>query len=476
MAEVAGPRDEDGAHRPRLPVSTQPSGSPAIDRRRLLAVLAALVFVVVSNNSAGSLAQPAIGVAFDAGPGDVGWVVFGFSLAFAVATAVWGGLARYVGLGPALAAGTILFAVGSLIAPLSPSLPLLVAARIVQGLGAGAIPTLSAAIVARRYDGAERSRALGTIVAAVGVGLAAGPLLGGLALEAFGWRGPVALGILALPAAVVFLREDTDRDRSVPLDALGALLVSVAVVALTFSLNRLPILGLVPITMTFLAVTVLATTLVAVRARRPNAFLPARIVAHPDFLRVVALGAVGMSAFFGSLILVPVAAAAAHGLTGLALGLVLLPMAVAGAITSFNNGRVEAWLGRRRTTQASLASTAVGAVLLAALGAGVPPAVTALALVPLGIAFGLLGPPLLNELTVAFDGADRGVAVGTYNLAFFMGGAVGGALATALVQVGLEIAPFAGRPVPGFSTAELLLAVGPVVAIIVLVVRGRPRR
>jgi len=453
-------------------VRTPPPEENSIDRRTLLGILFALVFVVVANNSAGSIAQPAIGVAFDAGPGDVGWVVFGFSVSFAVATAVWGGLARILGLGPALAAAIALFAAGSVVAPLAPTLPLLIAARVIQGLGAGAIPTLSAAIIARRYEGAERSRALGTIVAAVGIGLAAGPLIGGAALEAFGWQGPIALGIVAAPAAIAFLREDRDRDRSVPLDVVGAVLVAATVIALTFSLNRLPILGLVPVTVGAAGVAVGGTILVVRRSRLTTAFLPGRIVAHRAFLRVVVLGLVGMSAFFGSLIIVPVAAAAAHGLSGIALGLILLPMALVGALASFNNARVQARFGRPRTTRVSLLSLAVGAGILGAIGAGVPPAITAIALVPLGLGFGLLGPPLLNELTVVFDGADRGIAVGAYNLAFFMGGAMGGAVATALVQVGLEIELFAGRPVPGFSTAEILLAIGPLIAVALLSLRS----
>ncbi len=433
------------------------------------------MFVVVANNSAGSLAQPAIGEAFDAGPGDVGWVVFGFSVSFAVATAVWGGLARFLGLGPAIASGIALFAAGSVAATIAPDLTVLIAARVVQGLGAGAIPTLSAAMIARHYEGTERSRALGTIVAAVGMGLAAGPLIGGVALEAFGWRGPIALGIVAAPAAIALARQDRDRDRSVPLDVVGAVLIAVTVIALTFSLNRLPILGLVPATAAAAIIAVVGAGLVARRARRPAAFLPARIVGHPAFRRVVVLGMVGMGAFFGSLILVPVAAAAAHGLTGIALGFVLLPMAIVGAIASYNNGRVQVRLGRRRTTRVSLIALAGGTAVIASIGAGAPPVVMAVALIPLGIGFGLLGPPLLNELTVVFDGADRGIAVGAYNLAFFMGGAIGGAIATALVQVGVEAPFFAGRPVPGFSTAEALLAIGPLVAVAVLSVRPERR-
>jgi hypothetical protein len=61
--------------------------------------------------------------------------------------------------------------------------------------------------------------------------------------------------------------------------------------------------------------------------------------------------------------------------------------------------------------------------------------------------------------------------VGAYNLGYFLGGAAGAAIGTAVVQVGVDIPLFAGRAVPGFSTAELLLAIGPLVGAIVLVTR-----
>jgi MFS family permease len=421
------------------------------------------------------VAQPAIAAAFDAGPADVGWVVFGFGTAFAVATAMWGGLAGRFGLGPSLAIGVTLVSAGSALAVIAPSLPLLVAARIVQGLGAGAIPTLSSSAVARHFDGPERAGALGALVAAVGLGIALGPLLGGAALEFVGWQGPMAFGIVAAPAAILLARTDRERDPSARIDLIGAALVAVAVVATTFTLNRLPVLGLAAPTVASLSLVAIALPLIALRSRRVDAFVPRRIVTDPAFTRVVALGALGMVAFLGSLVLVPVAAARAHGLDGLALGLMILPLAMVGAIGSVNNARVQARLGRRTTTIVSLVALAGGALGSGLLGAGAPPPVVALALVPLGLGFGLLQAPLVNELTVAFGDRDRPVAVGLYNLMFFIGGAAGAAVATALVQSGIELAPFAGRAVPGFSTTEVLLATAPALAVVVLLARGGRR-
>lgn len=434
-----------------------------------------LIAIVVANNSAGSLAQPAIAEAFQAGPADVGWVVFGFSATFAVATVLYGGIARRVGLGPSLALGVALFAVGSAAAVFAPNLLALIVARLVQGAGAGAIPTLSATLIARRFGGVDRARALGTTVGAVATGLAVGPLVGGLALELAGWQAVVAFGILAAPIIPNLFVTDRERDPRLRLDVRGAMLITLVALSATFVLNRAPVLGPGPVPLAAIAVLCLgAVALVRHSIDRPHAFLPGRILGAPAFRRVVFLGAVGMSAFLGSVALVPVAAARAHALSGVSLGIVLLPMAVAAAAASSQNARVQSRLGRRATTAAGLFALGGGAAVVGLMGAAAPPPLIATALAPVGAGFGLLGTPLLNELTVAFEGPDQPLAVGAYNLVFFLGGGTGAAIATALVQVGFELPPLSGRAVPGFSTAEILLAIAPLLAVLVLV-RARPK-
>jgi DHA2 family metal-tetracycline-proton antiporter-like MFS transporter len=457
------------------PARVRSAGGTPIGSRPLVLVFAVLVIIVVANNSAGSLAQPAIGAAFDAGPADVGWVVFGFGTTFAIGTAIWGGLARRFGIGRCLAVGVLLVAGGSILAAFAPSLPVVVAGRVVQGFGAGAIPTLSASAISLRLDGPDRARALGTIVASVGLGLAAGPILGGLALEVFGWQGPMAFGLVAAPAAVAVARIHGDADPTARIDVLGAALVAATVAAATFSLNRLPILGLGPITLASLTVLVIGIVALVRRSQRATAFVPRRIVTDPAFTRVVFLGSLGMVAFLGSLVLVPVAVARAHDLGGIALGLVLVPMAIVGAVASRRNASVEGRIGRRATTRLSLVSMIVGAAGLALLGASAPPPILAVALVPVGLAFGLLQAPLVNELSVRFDGPDRPLALGLYNLAFFLGGASGAAIATALLQAGWELPIYAGRAVPGFSTTLTLLLLAPLTALVLLTaLRDRP--
>jgi MFS family permease len=436
-------------------------------RRTLLAVLATLVAITVATNTTASLAQPQIGLSFDAGPADTAWVVFGYSATFAVGTAVWGGIAARIGLVRALVVGVALLGVGSLLAAIAPSLELLIGSRLLQGFGSGAIPTLSTALIAGRFVGHDRSRALGVIIAAVGGGQALGPLVGGVLIDLIGWRAAVSIGIVAVPAVWVLARSQAGRPADAGVrrrtDWIGAALVALVALGLTFVLNRGPVLGLTPVIVVPALVTAVALLAVVRRAsREADAFVPADVLRHPVFRRVVPLGAIGLSAYIGTIVLVPILGSRIYGLDGIALGLLLLPLAIAATLSSPSNARVQARIGTPATTRLALALLALGPVVIG-LGA-VPFGVWALGpgLVLLGIGFGLLNAPLLSRLTHAIEGPRQPVAVGIYNLCFFLGGAVGAAISSALVQAGADL-PGLASGLPGFTTAELMLAVGPAI-------------
>jgi MFS family permease len=451
---------------------------PASGGERLLVATVFLTFAVaVANTTSGAIAQPEIADAFSAGAADVGAIVFGYSTTFAIMTAVYGSLARRFGLGRCLTVGVVLIALGAGLAVLAVNLPMLVAARALQGFGAGAIPTLSMALISRRLSGAARARALGVNVAAVGIGFAAGPLLGGLLLEAFGWRGAMALGLFVAPAALVFPRLAPEPgDRNAPLDAPGIALLAVGVGGLVLLVNRLPVLGLGAEIAAIAAGTAAAWLLLVTRSRRHRApALPLAELADPVLRRAMLLGAVGQTAFFGVLVLAPIVAARVHDIHGFQLGLLLVPMALMIAFVSPRNGRLADRIGRRATTTVAMTVIGLAATFLAWQGAGAQIVVIEAGLLAAGAGFGLLSAPLANEVSLRFPDARRSVALGAYNLAFFFGSASGGAMATGFVQARLEMDLFSGRVLPGASTGLIVLGALPLAVLLFDRLRPAPK-
>ena len=411
-------------------------------------LLGGLTLVTVAGNTSVTLAQPAVARAFDAGPADVGWIVFGYSAAFAVGAVVFGYLGRVMGLERALGTGIVIFGIASVLAAFSPSLPFLVSTRIVQGAGAGAIPPLSASLVAGRLSEAQRPRGLGIIVAGVASGLALAPIIAGVALDLVGWEPVVALGVLALPGARYLLRPSEPGERSGALDLPGIALVAAGGLSAAYFVNRILLVGFTPATVATLLVAAGATGLLVHRSVGPGggrsgSILPPAVISSAVFAEVAVLGAVGMSVFIGTIVLVPLVAEGQYGVDGLWLGALYLPMGVTAAAASLLNGGVQRLLGQRATTAIALLLLAAGAVGQALLGFRAGPVAQALLLPILGVGFGLLSAPLLNRLTSTFGGPDWPTAMGTFNLCYFLGGALGAAISTAIVQaeVALPLIP-----------------------------------
>jgi MFS family permease len=239
-------------------------------------------------------------------------------------------------------------------------------------------------------------------------------------------------------------------------------LLAVAVGALVTLVNRLPVLGIEALTVALGLIAAASFGLLVARSRgRVEPALPLRELTDPVLRRAMLLGCIGQTAFFGVLIMAPIVAARVHDISGLWLGLLLLPMAIVIALISPRSNLLVARIGRRSTTWISLVVIALGAGSLALVGPAAAVPVLELGLVTAGLGFGLLSAPLVTEVSSRFPDARRSVALGMYNLAFFIGSASGAAIATGFVQSGVEIGPFAGRPLPGASTGLLVLALLP---------------
>jgi len=154
----------------------------------------------------------------------------GYFLANGVAIPFFGRLADRHGLGHVYSLGLLLFLLGSVGCAFAPAYPVLMAGRLVQGVGAAAVVGLAPAAVGLAYPPEGRGRAIGAIGAWVGAGAAAGPLFGGLVTDLLGWRWLFVAGALfgALAPFALRVLPEGAADRGRRLDWPGGLLLGLA--------------------------------------------------------------------------------------------------------------------------------------------------------------------------------------------------------------------------------------------------------
>src|SRR4051812_28667576 len=164
------------------------------------------------------------------------WIVNGYTLAFAALLLSAGALADRLGSRTGFLVGLAVFGLGSAACACATSLTTLIVARVIQGTGAAALMPCSLALIAHTFpDARDRRRALGLWGGASGIGLAAGPVLGGILTAALGWRAIFLVNLpIAAAAGQLLLRHvvETPRHRH-PLDFPGQILATAGLAALT---------------------------------------------------------------------------------------------------------------------------------------------------------------------------------------------------------------------------------------------------
>src|SRR5690242_9421317 len=155
-------------------------------------------FILLVDVTIVNVALPRMASDLDAPFSSLQWVVDVYALALAALLMVAGSLGDLFGHRRLYAAGLVLFAAASLGAALSPNAAVLITARGVQGFGGAAMFATSAALVAMTYQGRDRGVAFGVWGAVNGAAAAAGPILGGLLTQGFGWQ---AIFLVNLPVA-----------------------------------------------------------------------------------------------------------------------------------------------------------------------------------------------------------------------------------------------------------------------------------
>lgn len=322
-----------------------------------------------------NVALPHIAADLDADVADLQWVITGYLLALASCILLGGAAGDRWGTKRVFLIGAAWFGVASLVCGLAPTLPLLVAARVFQGIGAALLTPTSLALLQSSYVKGDRARAVGAWSGLGGLAGALGPFVGGVVVDGPGWRWAFLLSVpllIGAALAATAIPETDHADHHGHFDGFGAALAVLTLAPLTWVLTEAPDRGWADATVIG-ALAVSAGALVAFlhRLRHTEApLVPPRLFRSRDFtvlnLATFALYAALAAEFF----LVAYQLQVGVGWDALAAGSALLPATLLMLVGSSRSGALAARIGPRWQLIAGPLLVAVGAVMLSGVGPG----------------------------------------------------------------------------------------------------------
>lgn len=316
-----------------------------------------------------SVALPAIRASYGAGTQEVQWVVNAYLLPLSALLLLGGALGDHFGRKRLLLIGTSIFALTSLVCALAPSLPLLLAARAAQGVGAALLLPNSLALLNAAFQGEKRGRAVGIWAAAGAAAAAIAPLIGGWLVGTVGWPAifyinlPLSLGAIIIASRFVEESSEAGAGRT---DYPGALLATLGLGGLTYALTlwsaTRSFTGEAAIALAIGIVT-FAAFLWAEKKRGLRAMMPLSLLANRCFSGLNLLTFLLYGAFGAAMLLIPYVLISSGGYSPVQAGLAMLPLPILMTSISPTMGSLAARLGPRIPLSVGPMIVAAGMVL-----------------------------------------------------------------------------------------------------------------
>jgi DHA2 family lincomycin resistance protein-like MFS transporter len=382
------------------------AADPAITKRNNLVINLLLVsaFVVILNETIMSVALPRLMADLDVPASAAQWLTTAFLLTMAVVIPVTGFLLQRFHTRPIFVLAMSLFSLGTLTAALSPNLPFLIIARVIQASGTAVMMPLLMTTVMTLVPPHERGKKMGNISIVISVAPAIGPFISGLILSVLDWRWmfiivlPIALAALALGYRLIV---NVTEPRRVPLDVLSVIVSALAFGGIVYGLSNLGepsgsgLPAWMPLVVGLLAMAVFVWRQIRLQ-KTDSALLELRTFSTRNFTVSVILMAVAMMALFGTIILLPIYLQNVLGLTTLQTGLMLLPGGVLMGVLAPTVGKLYDKIGPRPLLLPGLIIVSAVLWALTLVGTGTPWFVILGGHIVLSLGFALMFTPLFT--------------------------------------------------------------------------------
>ncbi|MFJ2001237.1 MFS transporter [Streptomyces chartreusis] len=453
---------------------------PELSPRRRVLVLAICcmsLLIVSLDTTALNVALPAMQRDLGASTSGLQWTIDAYTLVLASLLMLAGSTADRIGRKRVFMTGLILFTIGSALCSAAPTLDSLIVFRMVQAVGGSMLNPVAMSIITNTFtDPRERARAIGVWGGVVGISMAAGPLVGGLLVDAVDWRAifwvNLPVGLTALLLTLRFVPESR-APKTRRLDPVGQLLVIALFGALTYAIIEAPNAGFASV-LPFAAVAAAALLgLLWYEPRRAEPLIDLRFFRSAPFsgATVIAIGAfagLGGFLFLSTLYLQNV-----RGLDALHAGLWMLPMATPMFLCAPLSGRLVGSRGPRLPLLVAGVAMTTSCALFALFEAETSDVTLLLGYVLFGIGFGFVNAPITNTAVSGMPRAQAGVAAAVASTSRQLGQTLGVAVIGAVLAAGIGSSSykesFVGAAGPGWW---VLTGCGLLVLVVGLVTSG----
>ena len=423
--------------RPRQVNATRTDDSKR--RKRFTLAVAMFGFAVVTLDAqATNVALPAIHRAFGGGLSDLQWIVTGYTLMFSSLLLFGGSVADRIGSRSAYRNGMMLFVAASIACGLAPSLPFLIAARFVQGVGAALVTPTSLSLIREAYDDvAERTKAIAYWALGGSIAAAAGPVLGGLLTEA-SWRLIFFINVpVGAAALLALIRVGASPKQHVRFDLTGQVAAVVTLAGLTYGCIEGGSIGFGKgQVIAAFALSILGLVVFLIdQVRSDHPMIPLRIFRSRSVSLPLTIAFITMAGFYGTVFLQSLYFQQIRGRSAIETGLLFLPMTGMVAIVNSVVAKVIRRYGPILPIVVGQVLMAAGLIALATLSSHASVFVVAVVMILVGVGGVFTVPPIASLIMEGVEGRLAGTASGVLNTFRHMGGSLGVAVFGAIVDV-----------------------------------------
>jgi DHA2 family methylenomycin A resistance protein-like MFS transporter len=404
--------------------------------------------LVQMDGSVLNVALSEIGNALRTGINDLQWTVDAYFVAFAVLLLSAGALSDRWGARRAFVTGFAVFSAASLACGLAPNAPALIAARAVQGVGAALLVPCSLALLngACGSDAGIRARAVGLWTAAGGLGIAMGPILGGLLIGLLGWRSiffvNLPIGVAGIWLAIRFLDQPAPAQRKHGFDLTGQTLIALAILGVVGAIIEAGPSGWhSPLVLSGIVLAIAAGAgFIVVERKASDPAVPIDLFRNMNVSTTMLVGFAVNAVMFGVTFAFALYFQRVLSFTTVGTGIAFLPFALMVTAANVIGGRCVARFGLRIPMFIGLLVGAAGCALLMGI---VHRDTTYLAILPgqllIRLGIGLVVPAITTGTLAAVPSARSGIASGALNAVRQTGGAVGVAVFGASMAMPTDI-------------------------------------